>query len=166
MAQRPAFVCWSTNTELLSLHDSAPAAFFRQMDESGHYLTADNLSWSVWYFLRSDKGQTSPTDAQLQETMARICDLCDGAGRACQCAPKQVLDEVGDLMRFPSWPTALFYLTMRAIHPLLSCHGRSLLTYPRPKIEDARGERPCPAAVPQRPCHSYALRVRCPPADC
>ena len=43
--ERPAFVCWPEKAEPWSLHDSMPAAFFRQMDEPGYFLAAGN--WSL-----------------------------------------------------------------------------------------------------------------------
>ena len=132
----PSYVRWSGVEEFWLLHDSLPRDFVPKVP----VVVSDQ--WCVWHYLKPGRGPVL-TGPQMLDISTRVQELCDAAGGVCHIAPKAVLDHVGDLSLFDSWPTALFYLAMREIHPLLRAWGSivpTLFTGKPAEETDARAQ--------------------------
>ena len=55
----------------------------------------------------------------MRPAFTDLCWLDVACRQACHLAPRGVLERVGDLSKFVTWPVALFYLALWQIHPFL-----------------------------------------------
>lgn len=115
--QFPLVICWSEE-EGLTLHDSMPPGFFPKGDD-GPYLR-ESLGWCRWYYVKDEDG---PSETDRKGFGLRIAEIEEAILEACDHAPQAVLDRVGNLSMLGCWPTALLYLAMKRIHPLLFADG-------------------------------------------
>lgn len=113
----PFIVSW----EEFSLTDTVPSTFCAEGED--RLPLRESLGWNTWHYLPKDSGQEVLTEGRRHEIMSRQCDLHTAALEACHSAPKAVLDRVGDLSVLGCWARALFYLSLKRLHPLLQSWG-------------------------------------------
>ncbi len=115
----PFVMCW--DHEDLSVHDSMPQEFFAKKGDGPSL--CESLVWCRWYYLL---GNGPGKASELMRIASRIIHAANAALAACDLAPRGVLRELGNLSAFGCWATALFYLGMKRLHPLIQAFGREL----------------------------------------
>lgn len=110
--QLPSVVC----LEDMSLHDSMPSAFFSKGEPAAS--SFKSACWCSWHYLKANDGEEVMTKERSDRFLHSGGELYESLLGVCHLAPEALLDKVGDLSILGSWPTALFYLAMKRIHPL------------------------------------------------
>jgi hypothetical protein len=119
--ETPAVVRWCFD-EGWSLHSSMPSA----ASETGetHW---SNLLWSEWWTL---KGQDTIREDEEEELLGKALHIISAWASVWDWAPEGVLARTGNLGAM-TLPTALFYLAIKEVSPMLVCNGGPLVTYPQ-----------------------------------
>ncbi|HAU37671.1 MAG TPA: hypothetical protein DCX07_08135 [Phycisphaerales bacterium] len=108
-----------------SIHEAMPKGFYPK-GRDGAFL-CDTLAWCRWYYLKGDDC-TEPTDRE--RIAGRVVELEEAILEACDLAPHDVLRKVGNLSALGCWPTSLFYLAMKRLHPLIQAFGTHIPNHP------------------------------------
>lgn len=121
----PFVVRWGLNEEVWSLLDAMPdAASSKDADGLSTY---ECLDWCVWRYVK-DTDASKPDGAKV--TVGEIGSLESAAMETFALTPQTVLSKVGDLSTLHDWPTALFYLAMKRLHPRLEAWGHDTPNHP------------------------------------
>jgi len=112
----------------------------------GHYpkddsifLVGGHIGWCRWDYLKGDRERT---DEEVELITRSLYDIEDGILEAWGLAPEVVKTAVGagEFTWQGCWATALFFLAMRNIHPMVSAWGDHIMHSP-PKDASERADR-------------------------
>jgi len=121
----PFVVCWDWEQECWSVHRTMPREFFPE--NPSEPFACETLGWCRWYYLK-DTENVKASEAEAMDS--RAVELEEAAVEACALAPQVVLDKVGDLASLGDWPTALFYIALKRLHPLMRAWGTHTPNHP------------------------------------
>ncbi|MCE5268288.1 MAG: hypothetical protein LLG00_10430 [Planctomycetaceae bacterium] len=87
-------------------------------------IRSQTAKWQVWHYVKLKHGQNQD-DAWLTsvERYRERVELYEVLQETCERAPLSIVEKIGCLSGFCDWPSALLYLALRRVHPLLTACG-------------------------------------------
>ena len=82
-------------------------------------LISETLMWSKWYYCEVHQADADGEGSLPGLREIEAVDLEKAVLEACALAPPPVVRKIGNLSSLRCWPTALFYLAMKRLHPAI-----------------------------------------------